>query len=66
MQAHLGDVIYPVCCTNIDAGSKVHTVSLNDENGKAYCVVEVMQKHESSSTLFSSPTGHMTATLLPK
>jgi acyl-ACP thioesterase len=49
MQAHLGDVIYPVCCTNIDAGSKVHTVSLNDENGKAYCVVEVMQKHESSS-----------------
>lgn len=49
MQAHLGDVLYPVCCTNIDGDSKVDTVSLNDENGKAYCVVEIMQEHGSSS-----------------
>ncbi|MCR5770425.1 MAG: acyl-[acyl-carrier-protein] thioesterase [Butyrivibrio sp.] len=43
MQAHLGDVIYPICCSVLKDDRLVHTVSLNDENGKAYSVIEVTE-----------------------
>jgi acyl-ACP thioesterase len=49
VQAHLGDVIYPVCCTNANESGIVHTVSLGDEDGKAYCIIEVTQKDVSGS-----------------
>ena len=41
MQAHLNDVIYPVCYTRREQNDVIYTVSLNDKDGKPYCIVEV-------------------------
>lgn len=49
VQAHLGDVIYPVVCTIKQEGIIRYTVSLNDENGKPYCIVEITEKEEDGS-----------------
>lgn len=49
MQAHLGDVLYPLCATTTDGENIVRTVSLGDESGKAYCIVEVTSEHEEGS-----------------
>ena len=37
MQALLGDIIYPVVC----GGEGTYVVSLNNEDGKPYCIVEI-------------------------
>ncbi len=40
MQARLGDTIYPVMVTNRQSDRKVYTISLNNPEGKPYCLVE--------------------------
>ena len=40
MQARLGDIIYPVVVTNRQSDRKVYTISLNNPEGKPYCLVE--------------------------
>ena len=37
MQALLGDIIYPVVC----GGEGTYVVSLNNEDEKPYCIVEI-------------------------
>lgn len=46
MQAHLGDVIYPLCNVRTDEGRFIYTVSLNDENHKPYCIIEVTDNEQ--------------------
>ena len=43
-QAHLGYKMYPVVYTyKKENGDDVYAVSLNDEDGNAYCIVEIMR-----------------------
>lgn len=41
MQARLGDVICPVMIISGQQDAPVYTVSLNDKEGKPYCIVEI-------------------------
>ena len=44
MQARLGDTIYPTVICNKDGDTNISTVSLDDTEGKAYCVAEFKTK----------------------
>ena len=43
-QAYLGDVLHPIVIMNNMGDNKIYTVSINDDEGAAVCVVELKCK----------------------
>ena len=43
-QAHLGDILKPVVIENKTSDNSIYTVSLNNTDGQAVCVVELIVK----------------------